>query len=700
MNYTCSLQTRKLKQETDYKILFESLPGSYLVLLPDLSICAVSDDYLKATLTKRPEIIGRNIFDVFPENAANSAASAIKNLDSSLHFVLKYKEKHTMAIQRYDMRTPNGRFEERYWSPVNKPILNADNEVIYIIHAAEDVTDFILSSNKLHKNERMPDTALSRVEKIEIELMRRSKEIAGLNRQLEQIVEERTAVLTMTLKDVVEYKTALDVSNIISVTDQYGTIQYANDNFCKISKFSRSELEGKNHRIIKSGYHTKEFYTNMWNTISAGNIWRGEIKNKAKDGTFYWVDTTIVPFTDWRGMVYKYLSIRTDITERNQFLEELILSEENYRNLFENALVGLSKTDMRTSKPVDVNEYCAKLFGYASKKDFIARYEPKLHMETMKERDELLFISQKKGQHIKRDQKIIRLDGSVIWVDLYIKLSNDGRYAQTILTDVTAQKLNRDLLEKKVIKRTQKLSMLLEKEKELNEIKSRFVSFASHEFRTPLTVIFSSASLEKMYAKDNNQVEREKLADSILSSVRDLTAILDNFLSLAKIENRKIELHPEHLILPGFIQDIIKQIHEVTGKKNQVIHYTHEGEDDMLQSKSMLKNILVNLISNASKYSQAYQPIEISSSIRNGRVRVTVKDYGIGIPEKDQELLFSEFFRAGNVGNVSGTGLGLSIVKKYVELLQGTLQFTSKCKEGSSFTIDIPQRITVADLAD
>ncbi|MBI3135733.1 MAG: hybrid sensor histidine kinase/response regulator [Bacteroidetes bacterium] len=249
-------------------------------------------------------------------------------------------------------------------------------------------------------------------------------------------------------------------------------------------------------------------------------------------------------------------------------------------------------------------------------------------------------------------------------------------------------------LEKKVRDRTLELTNALEREQSISEMKSRFVSFASHEFRTPLAAILSSASLIRKYEEPEDAEKRQKHVDRIASSVKNLTEILDDFLSLAKLEKGVVEIERAEFNLQDFLENIVEEMDGMVGKKNQQINYRHEGATMIEQPKKLLKNILLNLLSNASKYSPEEQQIELTSVITGNKVYITVKDYGIGIPAEDHAKLFNEFFRAGNVQNIQGTGLGLNLVRRYIELLDGTICFTSNPGEGTTFAIEFPQIAT------
>ena len=239
----------------------------------------------------------------------------------------------------------------------------------------------------------------------------------------------------------------------------------------------------------------------------------------------------------------------------------------------------------------------------------------------------------------------------------------------------------------------QQLKSSLEKEKELNALKSRFVSMASHEFRTPLSTILSSADLIEAYQHVAQQSKRLRHTKRIKSSVANLTSILNDFLSLSKLEEGNIAARFTHFAL----SEVWEEVHEgVQGlrKDNQNIRIT--GLEDIDQAlctdKRMLRNIFYNLLSNALKYSEEDSPVDCRLKLEDGRLEIEIQDYGIGIPEEEQQHLFTRFFRAHNVENIQGTGLGLNIVKGYAELMGGQIELKSKLGEGTTVRVMLPAR--------
>ena len=273
----------------------------------------------------------------------------------------------------------------------------------------------------------------------------------------------------------------------------------------------------------------------------------------------------------------------------------------------------------------------------------------------------------------------VRKDGSKFFVSVDITPLKDINNQVSSYLNIAI-----DISEKKEAEA--ELMSALEKEKELNELKSRFVSMASHEFRTPLSAVLSSAYLLSKYETTEEQPQRDRHIQRIVSSVSSLTEILNDFLSVGKIE--------EGNILPHYsVVDVRKQMETVIHdtqhllKKGQSIDYTHSGNDTVYLDTSMMKHIVTNLLSNAIKFSPENVSIELKTDNTDDKFSLSVKDRGIGIPKEDQENLFKRFFRSSNAVNIQGTGLGLHIVNKYTELMDGAIACISEEGKGTQFII-------------
>jgi signal transduction histidine kinase len=245
-------------------------------------------------------------------------------------------------------------------------------------------------------------------------------------------------------------------------------------------------------------------------------------------------------------------------------------------------------------------------------------------------------------------------------------------------------------MEKLVENRTAALQTVLNKEKEALELKSRFVSIASHEFRTPLSTVLSSASLLSKYTTTAEQSKRDRHVEKIKNAVRNLNDILDDFLSLGKLEENKVEIHPVLFNLEEFIEELTEEMRPLQ-KEGQRIIFSCEGSLTLFSDKRLLKNIIVNLLANAIKFSDENASINIRSKTSPSQVEVQIEDHGIGIAEEDQEHLFSSFFRGRNAVNIQGTGLGLHIIKRYADILKGTIKIKSTLGRGTTVTVIIPQ---------
>ena len=279
-------------------------------------------------------------------------------------------------------------------------------------------------------------------------------------------------------------------------------------------------------------------------------------------------------------------------------------------------------------------------------------------------------------------------------VSLSTYKNDSGQFSIAFVSDITIRKKSEDALvrlnnelEQKVNSRTQSLQEALEKEKELNELKSRFVSMASHEFRTPLSTILSSIYLVSQYTSAEDQPKRDKHVQRIISSVNMLTDILNDFLSVGKIEEGKIQVRISDIKIEETVNGLISEL-KLLLKQGQNIIYEHTGKTEFSLDHVLLHHILMNLVSNAIKFSPENGTIRISTQCDKNKLLLTVSDEGIGISEEDQQHLFQRFFRGANVTNIQGTGLGLHIVAKYVELLNGNIKCNSELHKGTTFTIE------------
>jgi len=288
----------------------------------------------------------------------------------------------------------------------------------------------------------------------------------------------------------------------------------------------------------------------------------------------------------------------------------------------------------------------------------------------------------------------VQFSGRKIYTGFIHDLSREKEAEETLreyalhleeLVEQRTRSLKKSVQELELAK--EEVSLSLEKEKELGQLKSRFVSMASHEFRTPLSAVQLSASLIDKYAAPFDNANITKHVIKIKNAVSNLTTILNDFLSLEKLEAGKVE--------PTFVNfDLVKLAEEITeemqmvAKQNQSIIYQHTGTVSVIKlDPNLLKNCIINLIGNAIKYSGENTFIEFNTEIGSKECIITIKDNGIGIPDTDQKHLFEAFFRAHNTGNIPGTGLGLNIVARYTNLMNGRIGFKSEVNQGTLFTI-------------
>ncbi len=299
----------------------------------------------------------------------------------------------------------------------------------------------------------------------------------------------------------------------------------------------------------------------------------------------------------------------------------------------------------------------------------------------------LILFYQKAQRLVKEQQEKLEL--------LALDLQNANTSLEERVHDRTAN-LEKALHE--LERSREQLKASLDHERELNEMKSRFVAMASHEFRTPLTTILSSLTLAMKYGANGEADKQQKHVLRIQHSVTHLTDLLDDILSISKLEEGKLPIQYEDFDLNALTSEVLQEMQSISAP-GQTLQYTHDGGTHVVLDKKAARHILMNLVSNAIKFSPDNAAIEVSTACRSGMMEICVRDKGIGISEADQKHLFERFFRGANAMNIQGTGLGLNIVAKYVELMKGRISCQSKPGEGSTFTIVFPVEDKIGERA-
>jgi len=409
----------------------------------------------------------------------------------------------------------------------------------------------------------------------------------------------------------------------------------------------------------------------------------------------------------------------------------LIREQEKFKAVFQNASLGILVVD-QTGAITLANNFLITLFGYSNENELIGKkleilIPQRYHHQHVADRERFTEHPTTRPMGMGRDLFGITKSGRELPLEVSLSgySNEEGVFSIAFISDITSrieaqnklkeqrlelaamnkkmEALNEEL-EKKVEARTAKLqetmqkleaskdelSKALSKERDLGDMKSAFVSMASHEFRTPLSTILSSASLLAKYKLTEDQEKRDRHIQRIKSSVINLNNILNEFLSLGKIEDGKITAHESVFDIKEFVSLQINEMNEIL-KPGQKVTYSHTGNNEVTLDEVLFKNILINLLSNAIKFSAENKPVFITTNVTDRKLTFSIKDKGMGISKKDQAHLCEIFFRAGNAVNIPGTGLGLHIVAKYVEMMNGTIEIKSELDKGTEIILIFAQ---------
>lgn len=708
------METKNKKQAlVNFQMLFESAPGLFLILkpnAPNFTILGASDVYLQATMTERNNITGRGLFEVFPDNPDDHAATGTSNLRKSLENVIKNKAAHKMAIQKYDIQRPKsegGGFEERHWSPLNSPVLNKKNEIEYIIHRVEDVTEFVLLKQKSAKEIEIARTESEeksvfiknnqeRINAILDVLLKYTKldfsekivvsdvgdeldAIAvGLNTLSDEVISLHQAeeVQIQNIKKVNNFLDTIleNIPNMVFVKDA-DELRFVRFNKAgeKLLGYSRQDLIGKNDYDFFPKEQADFFTSKDHDALNKKDI--TSIPEEIIKTTYgeRWLHTKKIPIFDDKGRPAYLLGISEDITDKK-------LAEEKLKT--QNFLLASTITSYKDILIFSVDsDYCYMVFNDAFLLATYRAYGTKVNVGA----NMLDNITDEKDRKKAKDNCDKALTGKEhVTLEIFGDLTNyyyETRYSPIFGDDnkvigVTVMSTN-------ITERKRAEEQLLGLNKELES----FSYSVSHDLRAPLRAIDGYAGiLEEDYGKTLDE-EGNRLLQAVQYNAKKMGNLIDDLLAfsrLGKKELTKTNLNMNELV-EGALYELNKSIkHQATVKINDL----HPAKGDY----GLINQVVVNLISNAIKYSSKVKDplVEISSEKTNDEVIYFVKDNGAGFDMRYVHKLFGVFQRLHTMDEFEGTGVGLAIVQRIMAKHGGRVSAEGEKNKGAVFKFSLP----------
>jgi PAS domain S-box-containing protein len=618
-------------QTVDYQQFFNSLPNPYIAFLPNdpvFTIIAENEAHAKVALGNVANSIGKATFDVFPDNSQKYKTTGVSDLLESFRKVIRTHKPDTMPILNYDVPGPDGKFVEKWWRVTHYPVLDINGNLSFFYQATVDITDEMVTSQKLELAQSQLDSALA----------------IGLVSAWSLDIQSNTVIGDKNLATSfgVEPEEVAKGLPLTVFTDS-------------IHKDDQKRITASIQKCIKDETEYEEEY-----------------RTTNKDGEIRWVIARGRLEPDAAGKPAYFLGVNVDITDRKKAEGELTQIKSMFDALFESTIMSVALADL-DGNILQANRTFLRTFGY-TKRDFEKGFTssqitpPQSKAVTSKIYDTI----RKHGEAEPVEKEYIRKDGTLIpmLVGAAVLPNNKNQFIAFML----------DISENKELKA-------------LNAAKDEFIGMASHQLRTPATIVKQYVSLLKSgFAGPLTETQQNYVDKAYASNERQLN-IVNDLLKTAQIDSDRYLLKKEHLAVSELIKNAVSELEDTLQEKKQTLSVANNiSTVKVLADRTELNLVFVNLIENASKYSASGSTITITSSLKPDVIEIAITDEGVGIDKEDQKRVFQKFTRVDNAlsDTVSGSGLGLYLVDRIAKLHHGNIKVISSTGKGSTFIVSLP----------
>ncbi len=536
------------------------------------------------------------------------------------------------------------------------------------------------------------------------------RQALALAQEMTQSLRAGEAAMRLSMSDLAMHRYALDEHAIVAITDVKGQILDVNEQFCIISGYARDELIGSNHRILNSGKHSKQFFREMYRTIAQGRVWRGEICNRAKNGSLNWVETSIAPQLDEALKPVRYIAIRTDITALRNAIGELGRQRNQLDLVIQAAEAGMFHHNLTLDTQWFSPRWRA-MFGFDAFEDVshIVTSPARLHPDDRERAWAWRAAGIRSGAPFTDEFRHLHRDGSYVWIRVYAKAQLDQESGDEsfigVCIDISAQKqAEQELLRHRhhladlVTEQTRDLATAKDAAEAANLAKSEFLANMSHELRTPMHAIMSFARIGHERAISATPDKLKRYFENIDGSAARLTRLLNDLLDLSKIEAGKMQFDLEAAGLTVHTKIIVDELSALAAKRALSIRLQAQEPLPAVQiDPARFGQAVRNLIGNAIKFSPPASVIDVNITTLAGQLGLgdalllSVADRGPGIPEGELGAVFDKFVQSSKTKTgAGGTGLGLAITREIITAHGGQVWAANRPGGGAIFTIRVP----------